>query len=67
MKDGITLAEFGRMIGIDMPDDRYRPDPYSEEGDAFYATHCADCLRLNAECWCDPNEWRDNDYDEDRT
>lgn len=30
----------------------YRPDPYSEEGDIFFATHCADCLRLNEHCTC---------------
>lgn len=30
----------------------YRPDPYSEEGDEFFATHCPDCLKPNEECRC---------------
>ena len=66
MKDGMTLRDFAKMIGIDMGDGRDRPDPYSEEGEEFYATHCPDCLKLNAECQCvDPDEWRDEDNGED--
>jgi hypothetical protein len=30
----------------------YPPDPHGEEGDEFYATHCADCLMPNEECMC---------------
>lgn len=32
--------------------EHYRPDPYSVEGDEFFATHCADCLKPNEECRC---------------